>query len=70
MDELMAHRKRTGGIAGFPGTRSVSNSELLELPGHLDDGVIALHMNGLSMHWGVMVVVRRLRARKARPRSG
>ena len=32
MDELMAHRTRTGGIAGFPGTRSVSNSELLELP--------------------------------------
>jgi hypothetical protein len=38
--------------------------------GFVDDGVIALHMNGLSMHWGVMVVVRRLRARKARPRSG
>src|SRR2546426_3823712 len=31
MDELTAHRKESGGIAGFPGARSVSNSELLEL---------------------------------------
>ncbi|MBV9099448.1 MAG: Glu/Leu/Phe/Val dehydrogenase [Candidatus Dormibacteraeota bacterium] len=30
--ELMEHRRTTGGIADFPGTRFVSNSELLQLP--------------------------------------
>lgn len=29
---LMEHRRQTGGIAGFPGTQEVSNSELLQLP--------------------------------------
>jgi glutamate dehydrogenase (NAD(P)+) len=32
MDELMAHRARSGSIAGFAGTKPVSNAELLELP--------------------------------------
>ena len=30
--ELLAHRKRSGGVAGFAGARPVTNSELLELP--------------------------------------
>jgi glutamate dehydrogenase (NAD(P)+) len=29
---LLEYRLRTGGVAGFPGSRHVSNSELLELP--------------------------------------
>ncbi len=32
LDEVAAHRTRTGGIVGFPGGRAVSNQELLELP--------------------------------------
>ncbi len=32
LEELEAHRRNTGAIAGFPGARAVSNSELLELP--------------------------------------
>ena len=32
MAELMAHRRRTGGVKGFPGAREVTNAELLELP--------------------------------------
>ena len=31
VDQLLEYRKRTGGIADFPGTTPVSNSELLEL---------------------------------------
>ena len=31
IDALFAHRDRTGGIADFPGTRPVSNAELIEL---------------------------------------
>jgi glutamate dehydrogenase (NAD(P)+) len=27
----MAHKERTGSVAGFPGTKSISNEELLEL---------------------------------------
>ena len=30
--ELEAHQRATGGIAGFPGARAISNAELLELP--------------------------------------
>ena len=29
---LLEHRRMTGAVAGFPGTRAISNSELLELP--------------------------------------
>jgi glutamate dehydrogenase (NAD(P)+) len=29
---LLEHRRSTGFVAGFPGTREVTNSELLELP--------------------------------------
>jgi glutamate dehydrogenase (NAD(P)+) len=29
---LLEYRRRTGGVAGFPGSRHVTNSELLELP--------------------------------------
>ncbi|HAV15027.1 MAG TPA: glutamate dehydrogenase [Candidatus Pacebacteria bacterium] len=32
IDAVMAHKKKMGSIAGFTGTRSVSNAELLELP--------------------------------------
>jgi len=32
MRSLLAHRRRTGGLAGFAGSRPVTNSELLELP--------------------------------------
>jgi glutamate dehydrogenase (NAD(P)+) len=32
LGELEAHRRRTGGLAGCPGARPVSNAEVLELP--------------------------------------
>ena len=32
MAALMEHRRATGYVAGFPGTRSVTNADLLELP--------------------------------------
>jgi len=30
-DKVMAHKEKTGSVVGFPGTKSVSNEELLEL---------------------------------------
>ncbi len=30
-DDVMAHKKRTGSVVGFPGSRTVSNEEVLEL---------------------------------------
>ena len=32
LDAVMAHKKKTGSVTGFIGTRSISNAELLELP--------------------------------------
>ncbi|MDP2860846.1 MAG: glutamate dehydrogenase, partial [bacterium] len=32
IDKLMAWKKKTGKVAGFPGTRAITNEELLKLP--------------------------------------